>query len=197
VLPDLTRYLLLYKRLCIPHVGTFEIVQQAPEYTVVDKLIHPPKFSVRHFPGEQMTEHQLEYFAAQSYNNKEAASHQLNALGNRIKTLAENKAFTWNGIGALRFSSGTINFENQFSTVEGFDSVTAHKVLRENVEHSRLVGDTQTTTLQTSKSFVNRKWALPMRWGWIILGISILTIIIILFLYNFSPFGAGLKLKFF
>ena len=197
MLADLTRYLLLYKRLCIPHVGTFEIVQQAPEYTVVDKLIHPPKYSVRHSRGEQMSEHQLEYFAAQSSNNKETAHHQLNSLGNSINALAEKKAFNWNGIGALRFSSGTINFDNQFSTVEGFESVAAHKVLRENVEHSRLVGDRRTTSVQTSKSFVNRKWALPMKWGWIILGISILAIIIILFLNNFSPFGAGLKLKFF
>ena len=197
MLPDLTRYLLLYKRLCIPHVGTFEVVHQAPEYTVVDQLIHPPKYSVRHLPGEQMSEHQLEYFAAQSSNNKEAASQQLNALGNRIRALAEKKVFSWNGIGALRFNSGTIHFENQFSTVAGFESVTAHKVLRENVEHSRLVGDRQTTAVQSSKSFVNRKWALPMKWGWIILGISILAIIIILILNNFSPFGAGLKLKFF
>ena len=139
MLPDLTRYLLLYKKLCIPHVGTFEIVQQAPEYTVVDKLIHPPKFSVRHLPGEQLSEHQLDFIAAQSFNNIEAARHQLNILGNRIRDIAEKKTFNWKGIGALRVSSGRVNFENQFSSVEGFDTVSALKVLRENVEHSRLV----------------------------------------------------------
>ena len=197
MLPDLTRYLLLYKRLCIPHVGTFEIVQQAPEYTVVDKLIHPPQYSVRHFPGEQLTEHQLDFIAAQSSNNLETARHQLYVLGNQIRDIAEKNTFKWNGIGVLRIISGTISFTNQFSTVEGFNTVSAHKVLRKNVEHSRLVGDEQTTSVLTRKSFANNRWSLSLKWGWIILAVSILAIIIILFLHHFSPFGAGLKVKFF
>jgi hypothetical protein len=197
VLADLTRYLLLYKRLCIPRVGTFEIVQQAPEYTVVDKLIHPPRYSVRHLPTEQVTDHQLDYIAAQSSHNKETARNELNLLGDNIRYLADGKSFNWKGIGALRLKGGTINFENLFSTVEGFENIPAHKVLRENVEHSRLVGDRQTTSVLKSKSLTNSKWALSLKWGWIILGLTLLVIVIILYMNHFSPFGAGLKLKFF
>ena len=135
MLADLTRYLLLYKRLCIPQVGIFEIVEQAPEYTVVDKLIHPPTFSVRHFPGDQLSEHQLEFLATHSSQNLQSARQGLQALGSRIRQMAEKNTFQWNGIGALRWSSGTILFENGFSMAEGFEAITAHKVLRENVEH--------------------------------------------------------------
>lgn len=197
MLSDLTRYLLLYKRLCIPHVGTFEIVQQAPEYTVVDKLIYPPQYSVRHLPKEQLSDHQLEFIALSSQTNKESARHDLISFGNRIKTLAEKKSFIWNGIGALRFHGANFSFVNQFSSVEGLNTVNAHKVLRENVEHSRLVGDRQTSSLISSSKVRNRRWSLSLKLGWIILAVAVLAIIFVLFKDHFNPSGAGLKLKFF
>jgi hypothetical protein len=197
VLADVTKYLLLYKRLCIPHVGTFEVVQQAPEYTVVDKLILPPQFSVRYHQQEQLSEHQLEYLAASVNSSKESAWDQLVHLGHRIRNRAEKKSFYWNGIGALTVNGNTVNFENNFAPVEGLSSVDAHKVLRENVEHSRLVGDKQTSSAVQGRSVKKSWWTLPVKWAWIILAIAVVAILIILILYRFTPLATGLKLKFF
>jgi hypothetical protein len=197
VLAEVTRYLLLYKKLCIPHVGTFEIVQQSPEYSVVDKLIHPPKYSIRFFQQEQLSAHQVDYLALLSNSSKESASKELYTLGDRIRRVAEKDFFNWNGIGSLRVHGNSVSFEDRMVNIEGLNTVNAHKVLRENVEHSRLVGDRQTTSVIKKKPFKKYRWSLPLRWAWIILAVAVTAILILLLVFHFNPLATGLKLKFF
>lgn len=196
MLQELTRYLLQYKRLSIPHVGTFEVVQQAPEYNVVDKIILPPTYRVLHQHTETVSDHQLGFFASLDSSSFESAHDKLKRLGKNIRQRAEHNGFTWKGIGALSLRNGSLNFEDQLLSIEGLGTVPAHKVLRENVEHSRLVGDHQTTAVQKSKNR-RRTWSLSLKWGWIILAIAVGLILFILIKNHFSPLGSGLKLNFF
>jgi hypothetical protein len=196
VLPVLTRYLLQYKKLSIPHVGSFELVQHSPEFDVADKMITPPRYLIHHDPSVSITVHQIGFLASSVNSDEATVSRQLEDLGERIKEIAADTSFRWNGIGILSLIAGRMKFENDFPAVFGLSSVQAHKVLRENVEHSRMVGDRETAQPHArSVARSSKRSLISHRIGWIILAISILVIAFILYSQHFSPMGAGLQWK--
>jgi hypothetical protein len=196
VLPDLTRYLLQYKRLSIPHVGSFELVQYPPEYNVVDKVITPPRYQVRHDQSVSVTGHQIGFLASSNNSDEASVKRDLEILGEKIREIAGNTSFRWNGIGVLSLIAGRMKFENDFPDVPGLKFVSAQKVLRDNVEHLIRVGETETTVAhKPSTPLVSKKYVNRNRIGWIILILVILILGFILYRAHFNPMAAGLQWK--
>jgi hypothetical protein len=197
VLALLTKYLLQFRRLSIPHVGTFELVQQPAEFNVVDKLVLPPSFSLNWHNNDALPEHQVHYLASSFDSDPESIKTKLDQFGKMFSTRVRKEPFAWNGIGNLRGTEGNITIEQYPMLIEGLGPVGAHKVIRENVEHNMLVGDRQMTSQQVTDSLSKpgKKRSLAVLIGWILLIITILAIVYILYRNGFNPLSSGLTLK--
>ncbi|HJW16355.1 MAG TPA: hypothetical protein VJ499_04515 [Flavisolibacter sp.] len=197
VLSLLTKYLLQFRRLSIPHVGTFELVQHPAEFNVVDKLVLPPSFSLNWYNNDALPEHQLHYLASSFNADPESIKTRLDQFGKMLSTRVRKGSFTWKGIANLKGTGGNITIEQYPMNIDGLGPVGAHKVIRENVEHNMLVGDRQMTSQQVTDSLSKpaNKRSMAVLIGWILLIITILAIVYILYRNGFNPLASGLRLK--
>ena len=197
VLAILTKYLLQYRRLSIPHVGTFELVQQPAEFNVVDKLIQSPSFHLNWHGNDSLPEHQLSYLAACVQADKEKIREELDSFGKTFKKKVSHQAFSWNGVGTLSNKSGAVFIERENIKIVGLDAVPANKLIRENVQHSVLVGDHQMSSQQVTDTLASpaKRKSYAVLIGWILFILAVLAIIFVLYKGEFNPLSSGLKMK--
>jgi hypothetical protein len=193
VLSLLTKYLLRYKKVCIPNVGTFEIVMQSPQLNVAEKLISSPIFIIQHRTYGEVTDHQFHFFTSQGI--QENCREELFSFGERMKKRIQNSPFYWKGLGTLRYDSNEMLFEPDEMKLESLQAAPAQKVLRENVQHQVLVGDQEMTSQQVTDVLNTAEYKRP--WfiiaGWILLILAVVTILIYLYRNNFETASTGLK----
>jgi hypothetical protein len=199
VLALLTKYLVQYKRVSIPHIGTFEIVQQSPQLLIADKTISGPVFITRYVHNDRVTEHQVRFIASCEKTAKETLQEELSLFGKNLKSRIEQSPFRWNGFGTLRYAASGLVFDPQNIEFDSLKYVPARKVVRDNAQHTVLVGDRQmmssTQITEPVKDIPQTKHtpALNLTIGWIILFVAILVIAYLLFVGDFRPGSAGLK----
>jgi hypothetical protein len=196
VIPILTKYLLQYKRVCIPHIGTFEIVQQSPQLSIADKLFTPPFFTIRYLHQDAVPEHQFNFFSWSDPSRKEILKEELFNFGAELKSRVKDAPFQWNGFGTLRYASDELVFEAHPIELDSLQRVPAEKVIRYNAEHSMLVGDQQMTRQQVNRVLHKKssRWPSAIVIGWIILALTVVAIIILLYLGRFQAAASGLRL---
>ena len=200
VLALLTKYLVQYKRVCIPHIGTFEIVQQSPQLLIADKTISAPVFTTRYVNNDRVPEHQVHFIASCEHATKESLEEELSLFGRNLKTSIQNSPFYWNGFGTLRFASSELVFDPQNIQFDSLQYIPAKKVIRENAQHHVLVGDRQMMSSgqssQVIEENVEKKPAPSMEMfiGWIVLFVTVALIVYLLIIGNFQPGISGLRL---
>lgn len=194
VLTLLSKYLLQYKKVCIPHVGTFEIVQQSPQLDVADKLILPPVYVTRHITTDDIPDHQSRFFASFGVE-REKPGQELFLFGEQLKRRIQSAPFHWKGFGTLLYTSSELSFQPDEIRIEGLQPVSANKVLRENVQHNMLVGDQEMTSQQVTDVLTHveqkRPWFIIV--GWALFVIALIAILILLYLNNFQKSSTGLQ----
>lgn len=143
----LTKYLLQYKKVVIPHIGQFELLPHPATFDFGDRLIYSPTYKTQFIPEDRVADHQINYMAIATGSDGVTISQQLNELGTSLKNTIQQQVFEWQGIGQLKWSdNGGIIFQPAAISVSGLQPVTAHKVLREKVQHTVLVGDHEVQT---------------------------------------------------
>lgn len=189
----LTKYLLRYKRVCIPNVGTFEIVMQSPQLDVAAKKISPPVYITRHSGEEKISDHQFQILA----NGKENFRQEFISFGERLKRRIQRSPFYWKGFGTLRFASNQLLFEPEEIKLEALQSVSAQKVLRENVQHNMLVGDQEMTSQQVTEVLNKVEYKRPwfITFGWILFILALIAIVVLLYMKNFQTASTGLQTR--
>jgi hypothetical protein len=195
VLSLLTKYLLQYRKLCIPHIGTFEMLQNAPEFNVVDKLILPPSFQLHLLADDFVPEHQVHYLATSIRRDSKSVREELDMLGKKIKSKVQKQPFSLNGFGTISSVSDSVSFSAEPVAVYGFEPVSAIRMIRENVEHSVLVGDQQMTSRQVTDTLSQsgKKRSNAVLIGWILFILALLAIAFILYKEGFNPLSSGLR----
>lgn len=197
VLTLLTKYLLQYRRISIPHVGTFELQQRPSQFNVVDKLMLPPSFVLNWNNSDTLSEHQLAYLSAVAQSDKQKMQEELEVFGKKFKSKIQTSSFNWNGIATIKADNGSIAIENDLLQIEGWQAVPAHKIMREHADHNMLVGDEQTTSQQMTSRLGKRrtKKSYAVLIGWIVLVLALLAIVFLLYKEGFNPLSSGLKMK--
>lgn len=197
VIPILTKYLLQYKRVCIPHIGTFEIVQQSPQLSIADKIFTPPFFTIRYLHQDAVPEHQFNFFSWSDPARKEILKEELFNFGAELKSKIRETPFQWNGFGTLRYAPDGIVFEPNPIELDSLQQVPAEKVIRYNAEHSMLVGDQQMTRQQVTNVLHKKsgRWPSSIVIAWLIVVLAMLAIVILLYLGKFQPAASGLRLR--
>jgi hypothetical protein len=195
VLPLLTKYLIQYRRVSIPHIGTFELVQQTATLNIGEKLITAPHFSAKYQNLDAIPEHQFNYIVNHDPTGKEKIN-ELFSFGEELKTRIREQPFQWNGFGTLSFTANELVFEPKLIELDSLQEIRAEKVLRQNASHNMLVGDQEISSGQTGKSLGKMIYRKPfMLIGWILLALAATAIIYILFRNNFQPSSAGMQIN--
>ena len=197
VLSLLTKYLLLYKRVSIPHIGSFEIVQQPPQLNIGEKMICAPFFITRYKKAAELTEHQFDFFASAGTAEKEQLRNELFSFGEHLASRIRSNPFQWNGFGTLRYTSNEIVFEPNAIGIPSMTPAPAEKVKRENVQHRVLVGDQQMTGQQVTEVFHAHEGKRPLYIliGWVVLALAVIVLLVLLYLGKFQVTATGLKWK--
>ena len=193
VLPLLTKYLLQYKRVCIPHIGTFELVQQPPRLDVADKHFSPPFFTTTYISQQQVPDHQLHFLCADGLP-RESARAELFSFGEALKNRIRTDAFRWNGFGSLHLEANEVVFEPQSIRLESLQQIQAEKVMRKDATHNMLVGDKETTNTEmiTSLAVRKKRGSLVILIGWILALLALIAVIVILYLGKFQTTASGM-----
>lgn len=193
VLALVTKYLLRYKRVAIPKVGTFEIVLQSPQLDVADKRLTAPVYLTRHNQDDHVSDHQFRFFANDGLDEHEIRK-ELNSFGERLRRQVQNSPFHWKGLGTLKYASSAVLFEPDEILLDSLPPVTAEKVIRQNVQHSMLVGDREMNSQQVNDVLARveykRPWFITL--GWILLIVTVVAILIYLYMHNFQTSSTGL-----
>lgn len=192
----LTRYLLLHQRLALPGLGSFRLHCRSAEAQVLENRILPPSCEVQLDKEDAVPVHQLQFLAGAAGGQQEAAE-SLDSLGRSLRNAVRRQRFSWNGIGQLEWRDGIVACEAAPFPVYGLEPVTAHRVIREDARHTRLVGDQQMTAAEASNALLPavRKRRVELTVGWVLLAISLLAIAYWLYRGGFNPLASGLQLK--
>lgn len=193
----MTKYLILYKKVCIPHIGTFEVIQQPPQLNVADKLVYPPSFQTNFSTEDFIPEYQYDFLASAEIE-KEKIRKELFLFGEKLRNRIFQSPFYWKGFGTLRSNAGEIVFEAEKMETLSLQNIAAQKVLRENVQHRILVGDREISSQQINEGVNEIRTAIP--WfiitGWAILIFTVIVIFLILYFKNFHGTATGLQTMF-
>jgi hypothetical protein len=191
VLPILIKYLFQNGRVCIPHIGTIEIVQEVPQLDVADKLLIPPFFKTVFSENDHIPEHQLRFISLANHTPKK----ELLSFGEKLRDRVHEEPVNLNGIGILSYNANSIVFEPEEIYLSSLQPVPAQKVTRENVQHNVLIGDREVSKLATDVPGKSRqKRSLVLTIGWIVLGVAVTAIGVLLYLGKFQVSSTGLKL---
>ena len=152
MLYHLTRYLLQYKQVCIPHAGTLQLIQQPPVLNVPDKLLEPPAYSFEWTPEENPSVHQLIFLQRSMRQETSGVQNQLQSFGLLFKQKLQNGGFVWEGL-------STVTNEGQGLPVSlpCLQAVPAEKVIRQDALHTVLVGDKELTSAQVLEKMRQRR----------------------------------------
>lgn len=192
VFKQLTNYLLQYRQVCIPSVGTIRLVQQPAQLDVADKTITPPCYRTEISSEEAVPEHQLAFLSAALHEEKDRVLELLSALGQRIREKMDGNGFDWKGVGWMG-SSGV----SEAMTPSLLQPVRAERVLRSDPEHSVRVGDREMTSRQLSERreegeiAPQKKRSVWMIAGWVLLALAILFIVFMLYQGKFRIGATG------
>lgn len=191
VLNHLTKYLLEYKTVSIPHVGTLQLVQQSPQLNVVDKILLPPTYLLEIKNGEEVSDHQLNYLAAILQKGKDAVTRDLRFYGDKLQHKINGPGFTWEGFGTITRSTQSIPL-----TAGALDAVPANRVMRQDARHKVLVGDHQLLSgqdpqIETHTERIVRKRSLLITIGWVVFILSLLVIAFFLYQGKFRVNASG------
>jgi hypothetical protein len=192
VLQQLTDYLLHFRRISIPELGTIELVQQPATLDIANKLIYPPYYKAVFSEKQDGAVHQMLYLQA-TMGTDAAVAEKLRLLGTEMKRKMQQQSFTWTGIGTFEYNADKINFRPQeLSSL--LQPVPAHKVLREHVQHSVLVGDQMVLSDGTVEQHAAAKRArdLTITIGWIVALLAMAFIVYYLYQHGFIPEASGL-----
>lgn len=191
MLNHLTKYLLQYRTVSIPHVGTIQIVQHPSQLNVVDKLILPPSYFVELGKGEEVSDHQLTFLDRILNRGKDDILKDLFFFGDKLQEKINGPGFEWAGLGTITRSTQSIPL-----SIEALVPVPAERVLPQDARHSVLVGDHQMTSGQSTEvrteTYVKEnKRSIFIITGWVLLLLSILFIVFYLYTRKFKLNATG------
>ncbi|GAA4751646.1 hypothetical protein [Flavisolibacter ginsenosidimutans] len=190
----LTNYLLQYKTVSVPGVGTLCLVHQPPRLNVADKLIEPPSYVVEIKNGDEISDHQLLFLSGLANKEKEAVENELHSFGNTVQQKINSGGFNWEGLGIIKSDTQMLSL-----AVPALQPLAAERVIRQDAKHTVLVGDREVSSARvfersTETVVHGKKRAVSIQIGWILLFLSLLVIALLLYLGKFSVNASGSKL---
>lgn len=184
---ELYQLLILNKELSIPGIGNFSMNRKAAEANFLEKLIHPPVYSItlQKESGTASTSFFSRLAELLNITDREAIVRFNDFAFDLKKKIAAGHEVIWNGIGTLSMSkSGNVKLSpSEIPVIE--ESVAVEKVLREHAEHTVLVGERERTSVEMTE-LLSQTETKKSKW-WIaalIAGVALLAVVFWIFSKN-------------
>jgi hypothetical protein len=108
------------------------------------------------------------------------------------KELDEGKTIAWSGVGTLqKGAGGQITITADKNGLPWLQQTVAKKVIRENAEHTMLVGETEKTSVQMSQILLNPRSIKDKRDYWWVWPLAVIIAIFIFLGWYFSEHGVS------
>jgi len=188
----LYRFLVRHKRIDLPGIGAIILQIHPAESQFVNQSFLPPRYYATFEKEKQTAPGKLFSWLAASSNSTEAdAANQFNDFIFQLSTeLDSGRKIVWNGVGAFQKDhGGEIKFETNSNGLAWLEQTPAKKVIRENAEHSMLVGETEKTSVQMTELLSNPRSVTIKRHHWWLWPLAVIIAISIFLGWYFSSHG--------
>ena len=179
---ELYQYLILYKQLSIPGIGTFLLERKPADIDFVNKVANPPAFTIALHHGNTAPSKKVFNWLASALDISEGdavISFNDFAFDTKNRILNGDK-LEWNGIGTLsKGMAGEIRFEASLKDVKAGTPVPAVKVIREHAEHTVRVGEQEKTSSEMIEMLAPVEESGKTHWWGIALIVGLLAFIFI------------------
>jgi hypothetical protein len=148
---ELYQYLVLYKQLNVPGIGTFLIERKPADIDFASKLVNPPAYTIALHHGNTSPSQKIFNWLSESQNISERdALSRFNDFAFELRNkIMSGEKLQWDGIGTLsKGLAGEIRFEAALKGMTIGTPVPANKVIRENAEHTVRVGENHKTSAE-------------------------------------------------
>jgi nucleoid DNA-binding protein len=206
----LYKFLVKYKTIDLPGVGTFTLRVQPAQSRFVDQTFLPPKYYIAFEQDRRVVadvdvqghdtvtqkrvspSRKVFSWIAVNYGltEREAVIRFNDFLFELRKELDAGKKIVWSGIGTLgKDASGEMRFNADKTGLPWLQQTFAKKVIRENAEHTMLVGETEKTSAQMSEILLNPRSVKDKRAYWWVWPLAVIIAIFIFLGWYFSEHG--------
>ncbi len=184
MLSALTEYFIKHKRLYIPSLGSFRLIELPATLDFADRFIYPPTCQVGFFEKEELDEDQIIFISESLGVDTDNAERQLLELGQHLKNKIQQSAFNLKGLGRLEYLNEKFVFHPYEKSL--LLPVTANKVIRENTHHAVLVGEQEMQSNNMHEVRHIRAKEIPV---YILIALIILILAVVFIAYRFYSKG--------
>jgi nucleoid DNA-binding protein len=205
----LYKFLVKYKTIDLPGVGTFMLRVEPAQSRFVDQSFLPPKYYVAFTQDRVVADGDIDEetavarkritpsrkvfsWIAVNYGltEREAVIRFNDFLFELRKELDAGKKIVWSGVGTFeKDAGGEIKFNEDKNGLPWLQQTVAKKVIRENAEHTMLVGETEKTSAQMSEILLNPRSVKEKRAYWWVWPLAVIIAIFIFLGWYFSEHG--------
>lgn len=146
---ELYQYLVVHKKLNVPGIGTFQLERKPADIDFVNRIVNPPAYTVALHHGNTIPSGSVFSWLATMLNITETdAVQHFNDFALEVKNRVMNEGkFNWEGVGTIsKGLAGEMRFDASLKDVKAGTPVPAVKVIRDNAEHTMLVGEKEKTS---------------------------------------------------
>lgn len=151
-----SKYLFLYHGLSLPEVGDFTIARKPASLDFINKQLHPPLQEIIFSPAaSQEADERLYKFIASAENISEIdAIFLVSKTAKKIRyDLQQNNSAVLAGIGTLYKNESGVSFNAEINNTPYFETIIAERVLRDDAEHTLLVGEQEKKSSEMHELF--------------------------------------------
>jgi hypothetical protein len=148
---SLYEYLILNRQLSLPGIGTLVLNKKSAEYHFREKSITSPAWQISLENTKDAPSRKLfSWLAATLKISEWDATRGVHDFSQELKNkISSGDGVKWEKVGTFRRNeAGEIVLDSAFIHPVGDDTVIADKVLRENAEHTVLVGEQKKSSLE-------------------------------------------------
>jgi len=186
----LYRFLIKYKKLDLPGIGTIALRMQSSRSEITDRHFSPPGYFFTLEREDEIPRGKLFSWLASHFGitDGEAVIQFNQFIFDLARKLKEGKEIHWEKIGSFQKElSGEIKFTSAVGRPSWLENVPGQKIIRENVEHRMLVGEVEKTSTEMNKLL--NSVADERKYQWWVWPVTIVVAIFIFLGWYFSEHG--------
>lgn len=166
----LYRFLIRYKKIDLPGIGAIALQMKSSRSEFISRSFLPPAYFFSLGKSKEMTSRKLFSWLAANFRvtEREAVVKFNDFLFDLKRRLETGQQITWEGVGVFKKeSTGEIEFTSFINNLPFLEEVTAEKVIRENAEHTMLVGEYEKTSTQMTEILAGDVAAKRKSYWWV------------------------------
>lgn len=189
----LYQYLIFNEQLSLPGVGTISLQRTPARLDIANKVYLAPGYNfVMDSSNDKPSKKLFDWLSDSLQISEWEAIRRVNEFSFDLKNkIASTGEVNWDHVGVLhRNETGNIVLDSLTIVSEAEGPVVAEKVIRENVQHTMLVGERERTSSEMEMLLLESGGKKKKDWGWMI---SIILVIILVMFIGIYFSEKGLK----